>query len=225
MFFALSSAPMLRPSPPLSLPLTLSLKMNACSEKMSALFQELKLSDGRRIDACKTMLLDWLIAEKQMLQTQQKVSAGVLSFFRFEPLPRFLPLFFLIISESWPLFVCCDFFRLFAVFCCCIFSHFGMSAPFIHFPLFSPGAFHPLSLPSLISLCSSPPRPTPTHPQLTDQAINAVKGIDRERDVADWVRASQFVINEQGATVWDQVCNTQCVRKIPSLVMAAKLQY
>jgi hypothetical protein len=43
------------------------------SEKMSALFQELKLSDGRRIDACKTMLLDWLIAEKQMLQTQQKV--------------------------------------------------------------------------------------------------------------------------------------------------------
>ena len=56
--------------------------MNARSEKMSALFQELKLSDGRRIDACKTMLLDWLIAEKQMLQTQQKVRAGFfLSFF------------------------------------------------------------------------------------------------------------------------------------------------
>jgi hypothetical protein len=39
---------------------------------MSKLFQETKIADGRRIDASKSILLDWLLAEKQMLQTQLK---------------------------------------------------------------------------------------------------------------------------------------------------------
>ena len=47
------------------------------SEKMSKLFQDVKVADGRRIDATKAALLDWLIAEKQMLQTQLKVWAPV----------------------------------------------------------------------------------------------------------------------------------------------------
>lgn len=79
---------------------------------MSALFNECKLADGRRIDSTKTLLLDWLLAEKQALQTQQK---------------------------------------------------------------------------------------------LIEQAIASVKGIDRERDVADWVRTSQFLINNEGANVWSQL--------------------
>jgi hypothetical protein len=58
--------------------LTSGLPTTLCaSEKMSKLFQDVKVADGRRIDATKAALLDWLIAEKQMLQTQLKVWAPV----------------------------------------------------------------------------------------------------------------------------------------------------
>ena len=56
--------------------LALALCCAIVSEKMSKLFQDVKVADGRRIDATKAALLDWLIAEKQMLQTQLKVWRG-----------------------------------------------------------------------------------------------------------------------------------------------------
>jgi hypothetical protein len=82
-----------------------------------------------------------------------------------------------------------------------------------------PFPFHLYLSPSSISIIPHP-HPISTSLQLTDQAINAVKGIDRERDVAEWVRASQFVINEQGATVWDQVYAHVCV---PLIIAANKV--
>jgi hypothetical protein len=95
------------------------------SEKMSRLFDEMKLADGRRIDNTKTLLLDWLLAEKQSLQTQQK---------------------------------------------------------------------------------------------MIEQTIAAVKLIDREKDVNDWVRNSQFLINDQGANVWSQLPPNQDKRVLIDLM-------
>ena len=44
------------------------------SDKMTKLFYDLKLTDGRRVDASKIQLLDYLLAEKQLLQTQLKLT-------------------------------------------------------------------------------------------------------------------------------------------------------
>ena len=40
---------------------------------MAKLFVDLKVTDGRRIDATKNVLMDYLLGEKQLLQTQLKV--------------------------------------------------------------------------------------------------------------------------------------------------------
>jgi hypothetical protein len=132
------------------------------SEKMSALFQELKLSDGRRIDACKTMLLDWLIAEKQMLQTQQKVfvwgfrAARLLGFF----VPSGLRYCFL---KCWAFFLRFFFaasLRVFSSSVCSKQSSF-ISSPSSLFPLLSPSLSLFISISLRLLFSTYHPRTTP----------------------------------------------------------------
>ena len=49
--------------------------------KTARAYQEIKLAEGRRVEAFKGAMLEWLIAEKQLLQNRTKVRARVSSQF------------------------------------------------------------------------------------------------------------------------------------------------